>query len=470
MKASRASIASRKQSFFSSSLAEKAFSSKIGAWTADAMRAASQLRQSRVNADKEHAKLSRLTLAYNEWRDKPPGKTDVDVAKRLSDTKAWQQLLASNEKRVAAAEKEVEEKLATVRKLENEIEKPIPIMNEYEVKLEAPKVSESRTKDGIRVQGREYISTITTVGGSPAGSPIFGLPLSPAFWGGNRLADLAQLYDLYRVHSLAVVYVPMCASTDRGSIVGTSTGDINEDTGLFLTGDAAIRDAEERPGAQIVPIFTPAAFGINVPQQMTYFTSNSDVPNLSALGMFSMLTTVATSSLTLGSVEVHYDIEFLSESSARSSALTVASLADGTITWPTMGLVAKLAFQINVSGWNPFSGLSNGGQGWIGELVICSPGVNPLSYTGFASLLYGDGSRSITIATGTRLWFRMDKSGTFIVFFPSFGEAELGHIVSGDASSPGNCLVNSATNNIATTFPTIAFTACRMFQLPESVQ
>lgn len=76
----------------------------------------------------------------------------------------------------------------------------------------------SATVDGIRIQGVEYITRLTTANATAFGNTIYTLLLNPATWLGSRVNRFAQLYEKYFFRSVEVQYEPIVAKTEPGQI------------------------------------------------------------------------------------------------------------------------------------------------------------------------------------------------------------------------------------------------------------
>lgn len=81
--------------------------------------------------------------------------------------------------------------------------------------------------NSVRVTGRDLIYSIPDDLTSPIQSTnvITVIPANPAYWKGTRIAALASGYQNYRPISFKITYIPMCAVTQQGNVIGGTIWD-----------------------------------------------------------------------------------------------------------------------------------------------------------------------------------------------------------------------------------------------------
>jgi hypothetical protein len=81
--------------------------------------------------------------------------------------------------------------------------------------------------NSVRVTGRDLIYSIPDDLTSPIQSTnvITVIPANPAYWKGTRIAALASGYQNYRPILFKITYVPMCAVTQQGNVIGGTIWD-----------------------------------------------------------------------------------------------------------------------------------------------------------------------------------------------------------------------------------------------------
>jgi hypothetical protein len=81
--------------------------------------------------------------------------------------------------------------------------------------------------NSVRVTGRDLIYSIPDDLTSPiqTSNVITVIPANPAYWKGPRIAALAAGYQNYRPILFKITYVPMCAVTQQGNVIGGTIWD-----------------------------------------------------------------------------------------------------------------------------------------------------------------------------------------------------------------------------------------------------
>jgi len=81
--------------------------------------------------------------------------------------------------------------------------------------------------NSVRVTGRDLIYSIPDDLTSPiqTSNVITVIPANPAYWKGTRIAALAAGYQNYRPIMFKITYVPMCAVTQQGNVIGGTIWD-----------------------------------------------------------------------------------------------------------------------------------------------------------------------------------------------------------------------------------------------------
>jgi len=81
--------------------------------------------------------------------------------------------------------------------------------------------------NSVRVTGRDLIYSIPDDLTSPIQSTnvITVIPANPAYWKGTRIAALASGYQNYRPLLFKITYIPMCAVTQQGNVIGGTIWD-----------------------------------------------------------------------------------------------------------------------------------------------------------------------------------------------------------------------------------------------------
>lgn len=81
--------------------------------------------------------------------------------------------------------------------------------------------------NSVRVTGRDLIYSIPDDLTAPiqTSNVITVIPANPAYWKGTRIAALASGYQNYRPILFKITYIPMCAVTQQGNVIGGTIWD-----------------------------------------------------------------------------------------------------------------------------------------------------------------------------------------------------------------------------------------------------
>lgn len=81
--------------------------------------------------------------------------------------------------------------------------------------------------NSVRVSGRDLIYSIPDSLTAPIQDTnvITVIPANPAYWKGTRIAALASGYQNYRPIMFKITYIPMCAVTQQGNVIGGTIWD-----------------------------------------------------------------------------------------------------------------------------------------------------------------------------------------------------------------------------------------------------
>jgi hypothetical protein len=86
--------------------------------------------------------------------------------------------------------------------------------------------------NSVRVTGRDLIYPIPDTLTAPiqTSNVIAVIPANPAYWLGTRIAALAAGYQTYRPIKFKINYIPICAVTQQGNVIGGTIWDDGFDT------------------------------------------------------------------------------------------------------------------------------------------------------------------------------------------------------------------------------------------------
>jgi hypothetical protein len=178
--------------------------------------------------------------------------------------------------------------------------------------------------DHVKLRGTEYLTTVevsTTQVLDEATNPgdcLFSTPIHPRFFSGTRLLTLTRLYQKYRYIQLLVEYVPIVPSTQDGSLIAYFTYDPNENIFLQDDEDTRLREAMSHLGAQMFNVYTYGRTSIhNDDSSEFYFVhiggdsrlENQGTFNIAAGSTFSPPLSTEATSITLGNLILHYEVE-----------------------------------------------------------------------------------------------------------------------------------------------------------------
>jgi len=334
-------------------------------------------------------------------------------------------------------------------------EKPVPVMNTFTLSGEMDHHSETVKTEGEStvVEGSEYLGTITTTAACLAGTCLFSMPITPALIGGARLAAMARLFDLYEILEMIIEYVPMCASTTAGNVIGFCTADIAENPMLEAVGEDVVRNAMARPGSATAQVFSRTGFAIALPQQAVYFTEQFEDANLAVAGSF-YLTTPGdlVAALPLGLMYCHYKVKFSQATFVDAAQSPVSSIASSV--------------------WNFGGAALAAGQTYYLGAAFCTnlPLVPDALYQMVIGSVTGGGvfnqvrtleGQPFELQAGTLVYTRWDEAGNNFALYPSFSAAASGTRDFGVLVSAGGYAVLAGRS--------ITFERIKQFILPDSV-
>jgi len=469
-------IAQKNLHFFSSAEAAKAWGAQAAIALPRMRQAAAQMRHAKHRLDTlkayEADLVKRIAYVKEVYKDSESKYTKAmspdieDLATLMAAQPARIKLRDDLQARIALAQKEYDAERAHFHDAAESYEKPIPVTTSFEIPSKVFKEEErvEPTKDGVLIAGTEFLGSFSTpaitVGG---GGSLFTWPLSPAVFGGSRLQAFSQMYDMFRIVAMHFEYIPICPSSTAGALVGYTLSDIMDDPSSTRGGDVVTRDAVSREGAETNQVFKPTVYGVSLPQQALYYTTNQEVPNLMFAGLFNLLEVnpIAVNT-TIGLINCHYEIEFLNASSIRFAGTTSRTIIDSSPSFVGLTETINQAFFVTTAQWATPALI----PGEIGEGVMtaANDGANG---TTWRSLRTGDDRATVNLGQGIRLWFRLDSAGTNILFYPSLGAAIVGHDAATDPGTPSDAYINSATTTLAGT-ASITITGVRIWMVPGS--
>lgn len=467
-----AQISQRKLHHFKSPAHAKAWAQHVNELTPQLLEAAADVRWFAGELQRHRARYYHISQKMIKLRTSVSPSMDIEEV-HLRSARGREIILRCCEREQETVSKviqAVEARLTLERKrlkeLGEEYEKPEPIVTSWEMNSKVFKEEEKveNRKDGCVLKGTEYIGTLATPGISPGpGGSLFAWPLSPAAFGGSRLQAFSQMYDMFKIVSMFFEYTPMVPSTTGGAVCGYTVPDIMDDPCSTRSGEVVTRDAVSRDGAEVNQVFKPAVYGIALPQQAIYFTTNQENPNLMFAGLFSLLEVNALPvSTTVGMITCHYEIEFVSASSVRFTGQASRTFADATPNWSGLTETINKSFFVDPLQWStPVLA-----PGEVGEAVVTAfnDGPNPPAWR---TLLAGDDRKPVTLQAGTRLWFRLDATAAHYLFFPSLGAAIIGHDSDTDPGTPSDAYVNSVTTAVVNP-ATLSLAMGRVWMIPGS--
>jgi len=112
--------------------------------------------------------------------------------------------------------------------------------------------------NSVRVAGRDLIYAIPDLLTSPVQTTnvIAVIPANPVYWTGTRIAALASGYQNYRPIRFVVNYVPICAVTQQGNVIG---GTIWEDG---ISGDNIQQSLRTSNGGFLTQCYSPYTIAV----------------------------------------------------------------------------------------------------------------------------------------------------------------------------------------------------------------
>ncbi len=283
--------------------------------------------------------------------------------------------------------------------------------------------------------GTEYLGTLTLNGPAgvgatyPAGSTLYHISLNPFLWDGSRIQKEAAQFSQYRIHRMRLEFkssVPPASTSIVGQFQAFFVDDIADSTSLYV-GDAAIRAGYARPNGCVFQAWQNAACDITKLQQKSYYVSPDGMdPHLSYPGAFQIvsntsISVAASTSLVLGTIAVHFEVEFYTPAIADPSAFTFSAFnskinfsgvaesvaADAAVPTANIAGLAGSAYQdIGVICWATIAAVDDGSLGTTGWRTFRSP----------------DNGDSYTLAPGMTIYFRWNDNG-YWYFYPSHAAA-----------------------------------------------
>lgn len=348
---------------------------------------------------------------------------------------------------------------ALVSTLESE-PRDVPLLKDVDLDHAMVRKEEilEKSGDGVIAKGSLFLGSITTTSSLNGGAPLFTQPLSPGLFQGSRLAAFAQLYDLYRWKKLIFEWIPIAPATQAGALFGSCNPDAATDDAFPSAGDAVIREAASRPGAEANQVFERKAYGVSFSQQAWYFTDNLDEPNLSVSGVFSLVPVSSLpTAVTYGLLVVHYECEMMQASQEHASLF--APLGPTSMSFSLSNEVASASIYGVVPA--PISGLTNKTT-YIGCAVVVGLNLNGSAAT-FWNLVY-DGT-PVSLAIGHRIWFRTTADGAYLLFYGDMAACmrDTNPIGPPQPGTPGALLAASSNNAVAAA-PVITFASVQAWQ------
>lgn len=293
------------------------------------------------------------------------------------------------------------------------------------------------------ISGSEFIGKVTIPAGLialtiPSGGCIFWTHLNLLGLEGSRISKMAEMYKIWRPHSLVLEYVPMVPATEPGSLTGFCSPDIDENASL-IEGDDSLRLALSREGASSVQVWQHHAFYLGHRQQDWYFASPQEDAHQSFPGYFQLnattdVTAPISTAKTFGLMWMHYVVEFdyagMEEMTVPSLTTDKAGLALGGLAQTQYNPISAImgAFLI------PSAFQNDGVVGW--GTVVHADDSGPGSNT-WRTWMNPDTGETVTIEAGMVLFFRYcsETGGSpDYRFYPNLPEALDGSFDAGNSN------------------------------------
>lgn len=162
----------------------------------------------------------------------------------------------------------------------------------------------------IRERGKIMLGSVSSLTGT-AGAELYKLDCTPSELGG-MLSRMAELHERYRVHNFSIEWVPSVANNFAGQILivyhydPATWGQVYNNVSVIDNSNArvAIAFPPREPRTVGVP-FKDDSF------KWRYCFPEINEPRTSSPGYFTVISTAAmTASTDIGSLVLHYDIEF----------------------------------------------------------------------------------------------------------------------------------------------------------------
>jgi len=166
-------------------------------------------------------------------------------------------------------------------------------------------------KDSIRIHGQDYLSQTTMSAGSPAGTPVTNILISPGagLLSNTRLGNFAQLYDKYLFRNLKFYCQSSSPTSNAGSYLLAYDRDVSDPTPP--SNQDAIRSYFGHAGTRTASVWDSLCIEcpLSDKQEFYYTSPNSADERTSYQGqLYLAVVSPCTASATM-SLWVEYDIE-----------------------------------------------------------------------------------------------------------------------------------------------------------------
>lgn len=182
---------------------------------------------------------------------------------------------------------------------------------------------------GERVRGSEFLTTVHQVGTS-AQVMLAALICNPCLWLGTRIAIIAQTFLRWRAIQITVEFVPSVPSTAGGSLSLAIAPDSTQD--FTSVGDTLSRQIFSLDHNVQFSTFEHAAVEMtwNQGSDWLYLQSDDDgddrFENCAVIAMAMLNATTLAANSVLGTLMIHYDLEFAAEMVIPSAMTTMENL------------------------------------------------------------------------------------------------------------------------------------------------
>lgn len=296
--------------------------------------------------------------------------------------------------------------------------------NDFSMEHPAPNVTK-RSNGDLEIRGSELLGAIGLISAGlqvPAGAALMELPLSPVTWTASRVAQMAPLFDQYRIEALVLEYVPLVAATKDGGLAMATYPDPSDAPGL-LTGDARLRSVMARDGAAMTNVWSKMSVHMLAPLLKWYNTAlNEEDLSTSVPGLFSVITATAfdapAEDQTFGMVWAHYIIAF------RAPAVelgAIEAVTDDNVVVTFVALAADAVMYSSLA--NTPLAATFADEGVVVVATICGyTDATTAAWRNWEHPVNGD---VYTITTGMVIYGRYVKTGASeqYIWYPSFSLA-----------------------------------------------